>query len=275
MTDQHTAFVGSIPEYYDRYLGPALFEPYAADIVTRLAVTAPESVLELACGTGIVTRRLRDRLAPGVKLIATDLNDTMISYAARKFRPEEAVEWKQADATNLPFEEESFSAVVCQFGLMFVTDKERAFTEAYRVLKPGGTFLFNVWEAIEENDLPYLAHTTIARFFEHDPPRFYELPFSFHDRQEIGNLLAAAGFLDWQLSSLTLPSISPSAMDAAQGLIKGNPVIAAINERRPTAVPEIIAAVAAAIASRCGDAPARGQMRALVCSGVRPQSSSG
>ena len=269
MSDQHTAFIGSIPENYDRYLGPALFEPYAADIVDRLNVSADASVLELACGTGIVTRRLRDRLPRSVKLIATDLNEAMIRYAASKFGPDEVVEWKQADATNLPFADESFNAVVCQFGLMFVPDKERAIREAYRVLKAGGIFLFSVWDAIEQNDLAHVAHTTISTFFEHDPPNFYEVPFGFHDPEAITSLLTAVGFKDVELSLLTLPSISPSALDAAKGLVEGNPVIVVINERSPFDVPKIVAAVAEAVANRCGDMPVRGKMQAYVCTAVR------
>lgn len=269
MSDQHTAFIGSIPENYDRYLGPALFDPYASDIVERLNVSEGASVLELACGTGIVTRRLRDRLPHSVRLIATDLNEAMILYAARKFGPDESVELKQADATNLPFADESFNAVVCQFGLMFVPDKERAIREAYRVLKPGGTFLFSVWDAIEQNDLALIAHTTISTFFEHDPPKFYEIPFCFHDPEAIRSLLSTAGFRDTELSLLTLPSVSPSALEAAKGLVEGNPVIVAINERSPSDVPKIVAAVAEALAVRCGDMPVRGRMQAYVCTAVR------
>jgi ubiquinone/menaquinone biosynthesis C-methylase UbiE len=269
MSYQHSAFIGSIPENYDRYLGPALFEPYAADLVERVNVPEGASVLELACGTGIVTRRLRDRLPYGVRLVATDLNESMMAYAARKFREDESVEWKQSDAANLPFPDESFDAVVCQFGLMFVPDKERAIREAYRVLKSGGAFLFNVWDAIEHNDLAHIAHTTISTFFEHDPPNFYEVPFSFHDPQAITSLMQGAGFVDIKLSLLTLPSISPAASEVAKGLVEGNPVIAAINERSPSDAPKIVAAVAEAVAARCGDTPVRGSMQAYVCTAKR------
>ena len=170
MPASNTAFVGSIPENYDRYLGPVLFDPYAADLVARLEVPENASVLELACGTGIVTLRLRDRLGSRAKLVATDLNEAMMGYASGKFGAEAAVEWKQVDATDLPFDDQSFDAVVCQFGLMFFPDKERALRETYRVLRPGGVFLFSVWDKIETNYLPQIAHTIIAKFFDDKPP---------------------------------------------------------------------------------------------------------
>ena len=269
MSDQNAAFTGSIPENYDRYLGPVLFEPYASDLTGRLDVSEGSSILELACGTGILTRQLRDRLPQNARLVASDLNQAMMDYAARKFKPDEAVEWKQADAADLPFPDESFSAVVCQFGLMFVPDKEKAVCEAYRVLQPGGTFVFNVWDAIEQNDLAHIAQTTISTFFEHDPPNFYEVPFCFHDTDVITRLLTGAGFRDVKISLLSLPSVSASASDAAKGLVEGNPVIIAINERRPSDVSKIEAAVADAIVARCGDLPVRGKMQAYVCEAVR------
>jgi ubiquinone/menaquinone biosynthesis C-methylase UbiE len=265
MPEANATFTGSIPENYDRYLGPILFEPYADDLVSRLDISKDASVLELACGTGIVTRRLRDRLGPTARLVATDLNDAMMGYARGKFGPEAAVEWKQADASDLPFDDQSFDAVVCQFGLMFFPDKERAVGEAYRVLKPGGVFLFSVWDRIENNDLPRIAHTTISKFFDDNPPDFYEVPFSFHDPETIKSLVSTSGFKQFQVSVLALPAISPSARDAAKGLVHGNPVINAIRERDESRIPEIEAAVAA----QCGDAPVRGRMQALVCAAVR------
>jgi ubiquinone/menaquinone biosynthesis C-methylase UbiE len=269
MPANNAAFVGSIPENYDRYLGPVLFDPYATDLVARLSLPESAAVLELACGTGIVTRRLRDRLGPTARLVATDLNEAMLGYAARKFGPEEAVEWKQADATELPFSDQSFDAVVCQFGLMFFPDKGKAVRETFRVLKPGGIFIFSVWDAIEHNDLPHIAHSIISKFFEDNPPDFYDVPFSFHDPETIRSLVSAAGFKEIELSLLPLPAIAPDAQDAAKGLVHGNPVIAAIKERNESSAPEIEAAIAAEVAAQFGDAPVRARMQALVCAAVR------
>ncbi|HEX8291063.1 MAG TPA: methyltransferase domain-containing protein [Pyrinomonadaceae bacterium] len=270
MGEQHAAFTGSVPENYDLYLGPTLFEPYARDLASRLEVGEGASVLELACGTGVLTRILRDRLPRGAHLTATDLNEAMMASAARKFGAEDPVSWRQADMTGLPFGDELFDAAVCQFGFMFVPDKARAFGEAYRVLKPGGSLAFTVWDAIERNDHAHAAHTTVSKFFESDPPTFYQVPYSLHDPEALRALAEGAGFREVEVTPLALESVSPSAEEAARGLVEGTPVIGALRERGSADVEEIKRAVAEAIAARCGDRPVRGRMRAYVCTARRP-----
>ena len=271
MPTNNAAFTGLVPENYDRYLGPVLFQPYAKDLVARLNLPENAAVLELACGTGIVTRCLRERFQANARIVATDLNDAMLNYAKGKFENSEAIEWKQADATQLSCADQSFDAVVCQFGIMFFPDKDKAVRETFRVLKPGGTFLFNVWDVIEHNDLAHIAHSIISEFFEDNPPDFYEIPFSFHSRETIKSLLNTAGFSKVEVSLLPLDSISASARDAARGLVHGNPVIAAIKERDESRVPEIEASIAATVTAKYGAAPVRARMQALVCAAVRPE----
>ncbi|MGQ0760608.1 MAG: class I SAM-dependent methyltransferase [Acidobacteriota bacterium] len=269
MPAENVAFVGSIPENYDRYLGPVLFEPYAQDLVER--VNAPEGgrLLEIACGTGIVTRHLRDRLPPSVKIVATDLNEAMISYARQKFRADENVEWKPADALDLPFGDESFDAIVCQFGLMFFPDKQRGVSEAFRVLKPDGQYTFSVWDAIERVDLAKATETVIKQFFPENPPDFYDIPFSFHDQDRLRSVLTTASFREITIEAVPFPCVSASARDVAHGLIHGNPVISAINERDPAKAPKIEAALAEKIAAQFGAAPVKAHMQAIVCTAVR------
>ena len=151
MTDKSASFTGSIPEHYDTCSGPAMFERWAEDFVRRLPARIDGDVLETACGTGILTRRLRDRLAPGVRLVATDLNRAMLDYARRRLGEPPGVEWQTADAAALPFPDGSFGAVVCQLGIMFVPDKAAAMREARRVLVSGGLFAFLVWDRLELN----------------------------------------------------------------------------------------------------------------------------
>lgn len=269
MPAENVAFVGSIPENYDRYLGPVLFEPYAKDLAERVNVPDGGSLLEVACGTGIVTRQLRDRLSPSVRIVATDLNEAMFKFASQKFRANENIEWKPADALDLPFRDESFDAVVCQFGLMFFPDKQQGVNEAFRVLKPNGQFIVSVWDDIEHVDLAKAAEIVIKQFFPENPPDFYDIPFSFHEPEKLRSLLTSAGFREIKIDVVAFPCVSASAQDAAHGLIHGNPVITAINERDPAKAPEVEAALAEKIAVQFGSAPVNARMQAIVCSGVR------
>jgi len=266
MDNKNAQFAGSIPEAYDRYLGPILFKPYAEDLAARLKPEEKSSVLEVACGTGILTRILRDRLLASAKLVATDLNEPMIQTAAKKFRQGEAIEWQQADASSLPFDDRSFDAVVCQFGIMFVPDKALSAREVRRVLKSGGVFLFNVWDALAHNALGRIAHETIGSFFEKDPPTFYQVPFGYHDQGEIKRLLDEAGFRNVRIEVVAKVGGASRAEDAAQGLVRGNPVAIAISERDPSLLPVIVDALTGALKKEFG-AIVRAPMRALVVEG--------
>jgi ubiquinone/menaquinone biosynthesis C-methylase UbiE len=252
MENKDVQFAGSIPAAYDKYLGPLFFEPYAEDLAARLPASENGSVLEVACGTGILTRILRDRLPRSVALTATDLNEPMMGQAARKFSGDEAVVWKQADACNLPFSDEAFDAVVCQFGFMFMPDKTLCAREARRVLKPGGAFLFNVWDSLAENPLGKIPHETIAGYFEKDPPAFYQVPFGFYDQEEIRKVLEDAGFRDVRIEVVRKKSGTARVEDAAFGLVQGTPVSLAIAERDASLLPAITEAVARALEKEFG-----------------------
>lgn len=261
--DRNVLFQGPIPESYDRFLGPVIFEPYAEDLASRLRGKNFECVLEIACGTGIVTRRLRDALPAETQIVATDLNTDMFEFAKAKFKPDEKIRWQQADALALPFPDNSFDAVVCQFGFMFVPDKAAAMREAHRVLRSGGLFLFNVWDSFEANPFAQIAHTTIASFFDRDPPKFYEIPFSLYDRELIRTLLQNAGFTKIESFVEARQCRSDSAMNFATGLIRGNPVGGEATERGVNP-DDIIAAVAKKLSERFGSAPLEGPMQAII-----------
>jgi SAM-dependent methyltransferase len=231
MSDQAASFVGSIPEIYDRGLGPVFFTDFADDMARRVAALAPSRVLETCAGTGIVTRRLRDLLPAKTQLVATDLNPPMLEVARGKFAPGEAVEFQPADATELPFPDRSFDAVVCQFGVMFFPDKEKSYREAYRVLKPGGRYLFSVWDEHRFNPAPRLIHELLGGLFSNDPPRFYEVPFAYHRIDPIREAVTAAGFSDFRAAVLHIDKAVPDMALFARGLIYGNPVVEQIRMR--------------------------------------------
>jgi len=260
----HAQFTASIPENYDRYLGPVIFEPYAKDMAERLGKTAPKNVLETACGTGIVTRRLLEALPSGAGLIATDLNPAMLDHARAAIGDDPRVSWEVADMCDLNFQTETFDALVCQFGIMFAPDKAAAFREARRVLEPAGRFLFNVWDEIGKNPFAKIANDAITSFFPDDPPTFYQTPFGFQDRALIKEMLEAAGFSRVQEAIVSKPSQAKSAAEFARGLIEGNPVMNEILARGTVSLEEVESELAARIKKSLGDRPVPVRLQAIV-----------
>lgn len=264
MNSSTAAFVGSIPEKYEEHLGPLLFEPYAVDLVARIDTKNIKNVLEIACGTGRVTYHLCNLLPPSLKLVVTDLNPDMISMAQAKLK-DKNIEWKVADAQELPFDNESFDLVVCQFGYMFVPDKTGAFTEAYRVLRKGGRLLFNTWDKIENNGAPAVTNEVINAVFENDPPVFYQVPFSMHDPKEIESLLKNAGFKNIKIELVKKEGKSSSALHAAIGFVEGNPVYEEIIKKDPALVAVVREQIKKKLAQKYGDSPMICPLQAFVC----------
>jgi len=188
-----SVFQGSIPEMYEAYLVPVIFEPYAPDIAARVAARQPASVLELAAGTGVVTRQLAAQLDPSTSITATDLNSPMVDHA-RSLGVARPVDWQQANAESLPFDDASFDVVVCQFGVMFF-DRPKAFAEIHRVLRPGGAFVFNAWDRIETSEFADVLTNALATMFPDDPPQFLRrTPHGYHDVDRIRADIVSAGY---------------------------------------------------------------------------------
>lgn len=261
-------FVGDIPARYDRGLGPVIFDGYAQEMARRAAIWGPREVLELAAGTGIVSRRLRDALPGEARLVATDLNAPMLEIARGKFRPDERVSFEVADATVLPFADGAFDMVVCQFGLMFFPDKDGAHREAARVLKPHGRYLFNVWDAARHNPYARLGLEVVERFFPDDPPKFLKTPFSCPEIDPIKESLIAAGFTNIVVSVLPRVHEIPRAEDFAEGLVFGSPLIDQIRARGEITPETIVAALAERLRQDCGT-PVRLPMQAIFFEATR------
>jgi ubiquinone/menaquinone biosynthesis C-methylase UbiE len=264
MTTGDTVFAGSIPALYDRFMGPMLFRPYAADLARRLADLRSGRILETAAGTGIVTEALVAALPPPVEIVATDLNQAMVDFAAGKPGMSRAT-LRQADALALPFQAGSFDVVVCQFGVMFFPDRVAGYREAKRVLKAGGRFLFNAWDSVAHNPFATVVSEAMATRFPHDPPRFFErTPHGYHDVDRIRADVAAAGFADVTIDTVTLASRAASARDAATAMCQGTPLRGEIEARAPGGLQDATDAVAAAFAARYGSGALEAPMQAHV-----------
>src|SRR4030095_7571172 len=231
-------FSGSIPVHYEQCLGPMFFEPYAIEVANRVDPSSVKLALELASGTGRVTRHLRRVIPPAAKLIASDVSEDMLSVAKEKFKDLD-IDWEFIDAQELPFTDNSIDLVVCCFGYMLVADKSKAFAEAYRVLRPGGNFLFATWDALEFNIASY-AYRKAAKKYLGDPlPASYNLPFSMNDMALIRSSLEDAGFSKIVVERVQKVSISETAKDATAGLAQGGLIYNEIMKRNPAWMDEI------------------------------------
>ena len=252
-------------EVYDRYLVPLIFESYAVDLAARLAAQPVTRVLEVAAGTGVLTRRLAAVLPAGVAIVATDLNQPMLDVGARvgTMRP---VEWRPADAMQLPFGDATFDAVVCQFGVMFFPDKAKAFAEARRVLRPGGTLLFNVWDRIEENEFADVVTTALTGVFPADPPRFLaRIPHGYWDRAAIAGDLAAGGFMGSpRFTTLAARSRAESADVPSIAYCQGTPLRNEIEALDAARLAEATDVGTRAVAQRFGSGVVDGKIQAHV-----------
>jgi ubiquinone/menaquinone biosynthesis C-methylase UbiE len=264
-----TSYVGTIPEHYDRGLVPMIFADYAADIARRAAAGSPARVLEIAAGTGVVTRQLRDLLPAEAHLTATDLNPPMLEIARVKFRPEEQVDLRPADATALPFPDSSFDAVVCQFGVMFFPDRDKSYREVHRVLAPGGRYLFSVWDSHVYNKFGRIQHEVPGSFFPADPPQFYKVPFSYYQIDPIKEALIEAGFRGIDIAVLMLDKEIQDATLFARGMIYGSPIIDQIRTRGGVDPDLIVDAVAQALRKEFGANPGQMTLQAIIFSASR------
>jgi len=248
--DLQRTFSGEIPRNYDQLLGPAWFSGHAAEFARRLPADPGGDVLEIACGTGLVTGHLRKRLDPRRRLVATDLSGAMLDYARAKLATLEGITWQAADAGKLPFEDGQFAAVACSFGVMFVPDRKAVFSEARRMLKPGGLFVFNVWDRMEDNPCALAYEEVMEGMFPGDKDMLFRVPYLLADEGLVRELLEAAGFTAQKIEKVRVP-VQATARDVATGQVRGTPR-GLLLAKRGVAFDDAIAKVTEALEKRGG-----------------------
>jgi len=268
MNDTSTKFASDdsrdeTANHYDQFFGPLYFEPYAIEVAKRIYPTNVSMVLEIAAGTGRVTRHLRERIPPPAKLIASDISGDMLAVAKKKLSHLD-IDWQIIDAQHLPFSDNSIDLVVCCFGYMFVPDKPKAFAEVHRVLKPGGLFLFTTWDKLENNAPSYTARYIAEKYLEEPVPESYDVATSMNDEAVITPLLEKAGFSTMSIEKIRLLSVSRTAKEAADGLVEGG-LYEEIKQRNPAWIDEIKSKVEKELAEKFGDAPMVAPISALIC----------
>lgn len=251
--------------HYEKYSGPVFFEPYALEVAGRIHPSSVKVALEIACGTGRVTRHLRRVLPPSSKLIATDISSDMLQVAKDELKGL-PVDWQLADAQELPFEDNSIDLIVCCFGYMFVPEKLKAFKEAHRVLRQDGTLLFTTWDRLELNIATHIHREVIRKYLGGELPESYTTAFSMNNEEEIKSWLTQAGFTETAVERVEKIAVSESARNVAEGLAYGGAIFSDMFKRNPEWLPRIQSDIEKTLIEKYGDAPMKAPMRALFTS---------
>jgi SAM-dependent methyltransferase len=263
------AFSGSIPANYETYLGPLFFEPFAKAMIDHIRPMHLEAVLEVACGTGRVTKYLPNTLHPSAQMVITDINPAMVEYAKKVCGTNPRFQWDIVDAVKLPYKAAQFDGILSAFGVMFYSDRRKAYEEAMRVLKPGGVFVFTAWDKMENNPSAHMTTKTLQHFFPENTPAFYHVPFSYWHEPTIHADLTAAGFTSVQMELLNLTGHADSPQSAARGLLEGTPVYTEIIARDESVLAPLNKHLAALLEKRFGSRDLKVPLQARLVTAIK------
>jgi ubiquinone/menaquinone biosynthesis C-methylase UbiE len=245
MTQERWQLTGGGPDSYERYQVPSVFEPLARMFLQRIALRPGQRVLDVACGTGVVTRLAAPILGPAGVIVGVDLNLKMLEVA-REHAPTNGaqVEWRQGDAASLPGSDADFDVVLCQQGLQFFPDKARALRDMHRVLRPGGLVGICVWRAIEHSPCHLAIAEALHRLVGAEVAQRFQAPFSFGDPDVLNAAMVAAGFRDVDIQvDIVMRRLLPPK-ESVPGLLASTPVgpeFAALEQMTRDAIVEEVA----------------------------------
>jgi ubiquinone/menaquinone biosynthesis C-methylase UbiE len=251
---------------YEEFLVPAMFAPFAERLVEQGGVSPGSGVLDVACGTGAVSRAAARRAGPAGSVTGVDLGEPTLAIARSHVIDDGAapIQYVQSDATALPLEDASFDVALCQQGLQFFPDRSAALGEMRRVLKADGRLAIATWKNIERS--PFIA--VADALASHVSPQASEMmrsPFGLSDALELAHGLSAAGFRDVVVEDETIECTWASHPEFARRLIEAGPVASLFAATEDTAKRRLIDEVAARLAPH---ATTEGQLRMVMTSNV-------
>jgi len=253
MSANDKVFTGSIPDTYDTFLVPLIFESYAADLARRVVAQPVQDVLETAAGSGVVTRALAPLLPDQARFCVTDLNPPMLERAKQRQGEDGRIDWQPADALALPFGDQSFDVVCCQFGVMFFPDRQTGYGEALRVLRPGGRFIFNIWDSIEHNEFAEIVTRVAGTLLPENPPQFLpRTPYGHGNLDRMRAELEGAGFTQIEIEKVTETSTAPHPSHPAVAYARGTPMYGELAPHGDDLVQHVIEAATEEISARFG-----------------------
>lgn len=265
MENSDINFTDSIPEFYDIYLAPLIFDEFAEDLANRAMLESPQNILEIAAGSGVVARALAAKIPSDVNYMVTDLEQEMLDHAQTKQSKQDNVSWQIADAMKLPYEDGDFDTIICQFGFMFFADKIKAASEAKRVLKSGGEFIFNIWDRLENNVFADLVTQAAVKIFPNDPPLFLDrIPYGYYDNDAMRKTLQDAGFKHIVIQEKITISKAVSALHVAMAFTYGTPLRNEIEARDPDGLQKVALAAVDLIKKYCGEGEISAKMHGFV-----------